>query len=407
MAFFEYQVKDQAGKTHSGTQEAPDSQTLVSMLRDKDYFIVKITEKKKTSIFSVGSTEAKGKRGRIKIDDLVILTRQLATMVEAGVPLVQALNILSEQTENVNLSRVTQKVHDDVESGKSLSEALDQHKKVFSNFFVSMVRAGEQSGRLDEILDRLAIYIEKTSILQKKVKSALVYPAVVSIMAGLITTGMLTFVIPQFANIFESLDATLPMPTQILIQMSDFLRSNMIYLVVGCALFVFLFIKFINTKGGRLWYDTQKIRAPIFGPLLLKVSVSKFSRTLSTLVRSGVPILASLEIVGRTAGNVLIENIMHDVRNSIKEGESISKPLSKSNIFPPMVTRMIHVGEETGELEKMLTKIADFYDAQVDTAVDGLTSIIEPLVIGFLSVVIGGIVIAMFLPILTLTSAIS
>ncbi|PIQ87239.1 MAG: pilus assembly protein PilC [Candidatus Omnitrophica bacterium CG11_big_fil_rev_8_21_14_0_20_45_26] len=407
MPTFDYQVKDQNGKTISGSQEAADSAALVSSLREKGYLIVRIAEgKQKASLFSVGQSKKGGRRGKIKIDDLVVLARQLATMVEAGVPLVQALGILGEQTENDNLKKVILNVRDDVESGKSLSEGLEAHKKVFSNFFVSMVNAGEQSGRLDEILDRLATYIEKTSALQKKVKSALVYPAVVSIMAILITTGMLTFVIPKFAEIFLSLNAALPLPTIVLIELSNFLRTYLLYIVGAIALIIFLVARYINTKQGRLWFDTNKIRVPLFGPLLLKVAVSKFSRTLSTLIKSGVPILASLDIVGRTAGNSLIEMIMQEVRSSIKEGESISGPLSRRDVFPPMVIRMVHVGEETGELEKMLTKIADFYDAQVDSAVDGLTSIIEPLVIAFLAIVIGAIVIAMFLPILTLTSAI-
>ena len=406
MPQFEYQVKDQEGRNLTGIQEASDLNSLVATLREKNLIIIRVTETKKKATLFAGGKQPTGKRGKIKIDDLVVFARQLATMVEAGVPLVQALSILSEQSENINLQRVTIDMHDSVESGKSLSEALEKNKKVFSNFFISMVNAGESSGRLDEILDRLASYIEKTSTLQKKVKSAMVYPAVVSVMALIITTGMLTFVIPKFAGIFESLNAQLPLPTRILIQFSNFLRQYFILIAGFIGMSIFLFLRLINTKKGRLWFDTKKLSVPVFGPLLLKVAVSKFSRTLSTLVRSGVPILASLEIVGRTSGNRLIELIIMDVRNSIKEGENISGPLGKKKVFPPMVVRMVSVGEETGELEKMLSKIADFYDTQVDTAVDGLTSIIEPLIIAFLAIVIGGIVIAMFLPILTLTSAI-
>ena len=406
MPQFEYQVKDQEGRNLTGIQEASDLNSLVATLREKNLIIIRVTETKKKATLFAGGKQPTGKRGKIKIDDLVVFARQLATMVEAGVPLVQALSILSEQSENINLQRVTIDMHDSVESGKSLSEALEKNKKVFSNFFISMVNAGESSGRLDEILDRLASYNEKTSTLQKKVKSAMVYPAVVSVMALIITTGMLTFVIPKFAGIFESLNAQLPLPTRILIQFSNFLRQYFILIAGFIGMSIFLFLRLINTKKGRLWFDTKKLSVPVFGPLLLKVAVSKFSRTLSTLVRSGVPILASLEIVGRTSGNRLIELIIMDVRNSIKEGENISGPLGKKKVFPPMVVRMVSVGEETGELEKMLSKIADFYDTQVDTAVDGLTSIIEPLIIAFLAIVIGGIVIAMFLPILTLTSAI-
>ena len=255
-------------------------------------------------------------------------------------------------------------------------------------------------------MDRLATYIEKTSALQKKIKSALVYPAVVSSMAMLITFGMMTWVIPQFANIFYSLNAPLPTPTRILIAVSGFMRSNVLAIIIGVIVTVVLFIRFINTKWGRFWFDGRKLKLPIFGSLFTKVAISKFSRTLSTLVKSGVPILSALEIVGKTAGNVQIEKIITEVRDSIKGGESISGPLAKKKIFPPMVVRMIAVGEETGELDKMLSKISDFYDIQVDSAVSGLTSMIEPLVIAFLGIVIGAIVISMFLPILTLTQAI-
>ncbi|MBI4394783.1 MAG: type II secretion system F family protein [Candidatus Omnitrophica bacterium] len=403
MSEFEYVVKDKEGKNLQGRKEAANVNDIVAALRQQEYLIIRVTEvKPKLALFS-----RKGTRpgGRIKADELVVFSRQLATMVEAGVPLVQSLNILSDQVENANLQRIILAIHDEVESGKNLSEALQKHKKVFSPLFVSMVKAGESSGSLEEILDRLASYIEKTSALQKKIRSALVYPTVVAIMAFIITFGMMTWVIPQFANIFASLNAPLPTPTRMLIAFSNFLRTNILLFFGTVGGGIFLLNRFVSTKAGRLWFDSLKLRMPIFGPLFLKVAVSKFSRTLSTLVKSGVPILSALEIVGKTSGNRLIEQVIGEVHNSIKEGESISAPLGKKKIFPPMVVRMIAVGEETGELDKMLSKIADFYDIQVDTAVDGLTSMIEPLVIAFLGIVIGGIVIAMFLPILTLTQA--
>jgi len=405
MAQFEYLVKDKDGKNLTGVQEAADVNTIVSWLRGQGFLIVRVAESKPK--FGIFSTAGKGgKRGRrIKADELVVFSRQLATMVEAGVPLVQALSILGEQTDNANFQRVLGVLHNEVESGKSLSEALAKHKKIFSNLFVSLVRAGESSGNLEEILDRVASYIEKTTNLQKKVRSALIYPTVVAIMALLITIGMLTWVIPQFAEIFKSINAPLPTPTRILISVSDTLRRNLLLFSGGGVGFFFLLSNLIKTKRGRLWFDTRKLKLPIFGPLLLKVSISKFTRTLSTLVKSGVPILSALEIVGRTAGNMQIEQIVDQVRTSIKEGESISGPLGKGKVFPSMVVRMIAIGEETGELDKMLGKISDFYDVQVDTAVEGLTSLIEPLVIAFLGIVIGGIVVAMFLPILTLTQA--
>ncbi len=403
MPEFEYIVKDKEGKNLRGRRQADNVNDIVSVLRQQELMIIRVTEiKSKLSLFSRNATK---RGGKVKADELVVFSRQLATMVEAGVPLVQSLTILAEQVENANLQRVIGAVHDDVESGKNLSEALEKHKKVFSPLFVSMVKAGESSGSLEEILDRLASYIEKTSALQKKIRSALVYPTVVAVMAFIITFGMMTWVIPQFASIFTSLNAPLPTPTRLLIAFSNFLRSNLLLFFGTVGGVGFLLVRFVNTKAGRLWFDSTKLKMPVFGPLFLKVAVSKFSRTLSTLVKSGVPILSALEIVGKTAGNSLVEQTIQEVHNSIKEGESISGPLGKKRIFPPMVVRMITVGEETGELDKMLSKIADFYDVQVDTAVDGLTSMIEPLVIAFLGIVIGGIVIAMFLPILTLTQA--
>ena len=406
MPNFQYLVKDKEGKNKQGTQQAPDLDALVSTLRQKGYLIVRVTEAKSGFGFLSGQGAFGKRRGRIKTDELVIFSRQLATMVEAGVPLVQSLNILAEQSESAAMQSVIQSLHSDVESGKSLSEALDRYKKVFSTLFVSMVRAGESSGTLEEILDRLAAYIEKTSTLQKKIRAALIYPTVVALMAFAITFGMLTWVIPKFASIFTSLNAELPTPTRILIGLSTFLRQYFLYVFIGMGISLFLFFRFINTKMGRLWFDRRKLKLPVFGPLFLKVAVSKFTRTLSTLIKSGVPILTALEIVAKTAENAQVELVVGEVRTSIKEGESMSAPLAKKKIFPPMVVRMIAVGEETGELDKMLTKIADFYDVQVDTTVDSLTSLIEPLVIAFLGIVIGSIVIAMFLPILTLTSAI-
>lgn len=405
MSQFEYVVKDKTGKNLSGTKEGSDVNQIVSALRQEGFLIIRVSEvKAKPSLFSKDLFTAKH-GGKVKADDIVVFSRQLATMVEAGVPLVQALNILAEQAENPVLQQVVIKLRDDVESGKSLSEALEKHKKVFSELFINMVKAGESSGRLEEILDRLSTYIEKTNALQKKIKSALVYPAVVSSMALLITFAMMTWVIPQFAGIFVSLNAALPPPTRILIAASNFLRNNVILIIIGVTGAIFLFLHLIKTRPGRFWFDGLKLKMPVFGPLFVKVAISKFSRTLSTLVKSGVPILGALEIVSKTAGNVRIEQVISDVRNSIKEGESISAPLSKKKIFPPMVVRMIAVGEETGELDKMLGKISDFYDVQVDNSVNGLTSMIEPLVIAFLGIVIGTIVIAMFLPILTLTNA--
>ena len=330
----------------------------------------------------------------------------MATLVAAGIPLVQSLDILGEQVEKEKFRLALRKMHSEVHSGKSLSEAMMMHPAIFSALFIHMVRAGEVSGRLEEILDRVAHYFEKTSHLQKKVQSALMYPSVVSVMAFLITFAMLSFVIPKFATIFEGLNAKLPVPTQILINVSNYLAANWWWVLGILVGLFFLFKRIIRTQAGRLVWDTFTLRMPIFGTIITKVAISKFSRTLATLVRSGVAILSALDIVTKTSGNARIERVIADLMASVKRGETIAGPLEKSGIFPNMVVRMIAIGEETGELEAMLNKVADFYDAQVDTAVAGLTSLIEPLIIGFLGIVIGGIVVALFLPILTMTQAI-
>ena len=412
MPSFEYLVKDKTGKDLKGVQDAPDAQELVRQLKTQGHIVVRVEQiKKGTSILSVqtGPATQKGKPGKsggVKLDDLVIFARQMATLVAAGIPLVQSLDILADQVDKEKFRQVLRKMHGDVQSGKSFSEAMQSHPKIFSALFVHMVRAGEMSGKLQEILDRVAQYFEKSSALQKKVKAAMMYPMVVSMMAFGITFFMLAFVIPQFATIFDGLGAKLPTPTLILIAVSHYLAKNWWWILTVLIGGIFGFKKFIVSPMGRLPWDSFTLRMPIFGTIIMKVAVSKFARTLSTLVRSGVAILAALEIVSKTSGNARIEKVITDLMGSVKRGESIAGPLEKSGIFPSMVIRMIAIGEETGELEEMLSKIADFYDSQVDTAVSGLTSLIEPLIVGFLGIVIGGIVIAMFLPILTLTQAI-
>jgi len=412
MPSFTYLVKDKTGKDIKGVQDAPDAQDLVRQLKAQNYIVIRVEEVKKgASILSFQTQTSsprknQGKSGGIKLDDLVIFARQMATLVAAGIPLIQSLDILGDQVDKEQFRVVLQRMHADVQTGRSFSEAMQSHPKIFSPLFIHMVRAGETSGKLQEILDRVAHYFEKSSALQKKVKSALMYPLVVSIMAFAITFLMLAFVIPKFASIFDGLGAKLPAPTQILIYISNYLAANWWWIIALLVGSIFLFRKFISSPVGRLPWDSFTLRMPVFGEIVMKVAVSKFARTLSTLVRSGVAILAALEIVSKTSGNARIEKVITDLMGSVKRGESISGPLDKSGIFPSMVVRMIAIGEETGELEEMLTKIADFYDSQVDTAVSGLTSLIEPLIIGFLGVVIGGIVIALFLPILTLTQAI-
>ena len=394
MPTFRYVAKENTGKTVSETLEYSDKSNLIEALRKKGLVIISINEVARKRL---------GPSKKVKLEDIVIFSRQLATMVDSGIPLVQAMDILCEQIEEPNFKNVIATIRDDIEVGSSFSEALLKHPAVFSPLYINMVKAGESSGALDDILDRLASYLEKANTLQRKVKSSLVYPAVVIAMAFLITLVMLLKVIPTFKGIFDMLGGTLPLPTRILILISDTLRGMFLYVVSVVGVALFLLRKYMKTPQGKAMFDRTILKLPVIGQLLRKVAVAKFTRTLATLVKSGVPILVSLEIVGKTSGNTVIERALDDVRRSIKEGENISNPLAKSGVFPPMVVRMINVGEQTGELEKMLGKIADFYDDQVDAAVSGLTSLIEPLIIGFLGIVIGGIVIAMFLPVFKMT----
>ncbi len=402
---FRYTVKDKTGKSVTGVQEALDERSLVERLRKDGNIVISIVTEK-TKIEKKLESTAKG-GGTIKLGELVLFARQLATMIDAGIPLVQTLEILTEQIEHKGFKAIVGSVKESVSAGASFNEALAKHPRAFSPLFVQMAKAGETSGALDDIMERLALYLEKTDHLIRKVKSAMIYPAVVCSMAVIITLVMMVKVVPVFKSIFADFGGKLPLPTLILITISDFLvKWILIWIVVAAGAFV-LFQKWVHTDKGILAFDSFKLKMPVFGLLIRKVAVSKFTRTLATLVKSGVPILSALEIVAKTSGNKVIENAINKVRVSIREGETITDPLMKSKVFPPMVVRMISVGEQTGELEKMLTKIADFYDDQVDAAVSGLTSLIEPLVIAFLGIVIGGIVICMFLPIFKLSTLVS
>lgn len=398
MPVFKYVAKDKDGKTVSGSLEAASSRALVESLRQRELIIIHIDEEKEKS----AKAAAGGGGGNIKMDDLVIFSRQLATMVDAGIPLVGALDALQDQMESKGFKNVIKKVRNDVEGGLSLSEALNKQPNVFSGFFINMVKAGESSGQLDEILDRVAVYMEKTLALIRKVKSSLIYPAVVVLMAITITTFLIVKVVPTFESIFVTIGVDLPLPTKILITISKILRQWLPLVAVGLVVGIVALVRIIRTDKGKLVFDTLLLKLPVLGPLLKKVAIARFARTLSTLQKSGVAILTALEIVGKTSGNKVIEAAVFKTKSSIKEGESIAQPLTASGVFPPMVTRMISVGEQTGKLEEMLGKVADFYESEVDTAVSGLTSLIEPLIIAFLGIVVGGIVVSMFLPIVKL-----
>jgi type IV pilus assembly protein PilC len=337
----------------------------------------------------------------------VIFARQMATMIDAGIPVLQSLEILAEQTTHKNFRKILQDVATRVAAGSSINKAMSKYTQVFSEFFVHVVKAGEESGHLDEILERVATYLEKTDKLIRKVKSALVYPIVVMLMSVAITVFMMIKVIPTFTEIYDGFDVALPKPTQILIGMSNFMQAYW-YLIIAVVVAIVIGLKmFSKTPHGGLIMDNIKLRVPVFGMLLRKVAVSKFTRTLGTLLKSGVPILRSMDIVAKTSGNHVIERAVQGSSKSIREGRKIVDPLRESKVFPPMVLRMIAVGETSGELEKMLSKIADFYDDQVDASVAALTSLIEPLVIGFMGIAIGGIVVGMFLPMFQLANVIS
>jgi type IV pilus assembly protein PilC len=401
MPQYKYKARDSGGRLLEGTLEAENEKGIISNLRSKGLVVINISLQKK-KIALLGERKKK-----VKLGDIVIFARQLATMVNAGLPLVQSLHILTEQTENLSFQKILRDIEQNVETGSNLSDAMGKYPAVFSVLFVNLVRAGEASGMLDEILNRLASYLEAISNLIRKIRSAMVYPIAVSIMAVVIVVVLMVKVVPTFKSIFADFGAQLPLPTMILVGISEIMQK---YFLAGVAMLIALFFafgKYARTEKGRYRFDSFKLKMKVFGPLLRKVAISKFTRTLATLVKSGVPILTSLEIVGKTSGNVVIEKAVIEVRDSIREGESIAQPLAKSGVFPHMVVQMIRVGEETGSLENMLGKISDFYDEQVDAAVAGLTSIIEPILIAFLGVVIGAIVIAMFMPIFQMTTIIA
>ena len=401
MPSFAYVVKDKAGRTHTGSLETASKQALIEQLWKQEFVVLSIEERKAhSSLLKVGGPG-------VKTEHLVIFSRQLATMVASGIPILGGIEVLRDQIDEPGFKQILGRLRDDIEAGASFSEALGKHPRVFSEFFVNMVRAGESSGKLDEILDRVATYLEKSHALTQKIQSSLFYPALVSVLAISITVFLLVFVVPKFKEIFTSLGGQLPMPTQILINISEGMRRYFILNVVAVIGSAVGLRAFINTPVGRDRFDHLKLKVPLLGPLMQKVAVARFARTLATLVRAGVPILKALEIVAKTAGNRVIERAVMTARSSITEGQNIANPLAQSKVFPPMVTRMISVGEKTGELERMLSKVADFYETEVDAAVGGLTSLIEPLVIAFLGVGIGAIVVALFLPVFKISQLVS
>src|SRR3954463_2195979 len=397
MPSFTYTARALNGDLRTATIDAPSRDEVMAQLKRQRLNVVKIDEaaaaKKKTG-------------GKISMRDIVIFTRQFSTMINAGLPLVQALDILSKQSENPALKDVTIAVVFDVESGHTVADALAKHPKAFSELYVNMVAAGEAGGILDTILMRLATFMEKNDALVRKVKGAMIYPAVIMSVAAIAVIVLLIFVIPVFENMFSSVGLALPLPTRIVIGASRFLKGY--WWMVGAVIIVvvYAFRKYNATSNGKLVVDRFLLRMPVLGDVLRKSAVSRFTRTLGTLISSGVSILEGLEITAKTAGNRVVHDAIMESRASIAGGDTISAPLRKSAVFPPMVISMINVGEQTGGLDEMLSKIADFYDEEVDAAVSNLLSLLEPIMIVFLGVIVGGMVVAMSLPIFDMINAV-
>ena len=402
MAVYVWAGLDRAGKKQKGEIEA-DNLPLARQMVVRKGIAVKAVRPKPKALADYFPAMA----GNVKDKDKVIFVRQFSTMIDAGLPLVQCLDILQEQQSNANFKRVIRQIKKDVEEGSTLSDAIKRHPKVFDNLFHNLVAAGEIGGILDVILNRLAAYIEKMAKLKKKVKGALTYPVIVVAIAVIVVAVILIWVIPVFAQLFRDAGVKLPAMTLFVMNMSDFAKSYFHWMILGLIGLIFALRQFRKTPRGRDIFDRLLLRAPVFGLLLRKIAVARFTRTLGTMLSSGVPILDGLEVVAATAGNSVVEKAIREARLSISEGRPVAEPLAETGVFPPMVTQMIAVGEATGALDAMLGKIADFYDEEVDSAVGALTSMLEPMLILFLGVTIGGLLVAMYLPIFQLADVVA
>jgi len=400
MATFAYSGRTRQGQTVSGERSAESMDGAVAALRREQILVTQITPVKEAP--AKAAKKSLGKRVAAK--NLAVFTRQFSVMIDAGLPLVQCLEILGTQEEDKNFAAVILATRGDVESGASLADAMKKYPKTFDPLFSNMIAAGEAGGILDTILKRLATYIEKAVKLKGQVQSAMIYPIAVVVIAGLVVGVILWKVIPTFANLFAGLGADLPLPTRFVIALSNGLVRFMPFILVGLGAAVFAFRSYYASTNGRRVVDSITLKLPVLGSLMRKIAVARFCRTLSTLLASGVSILEALDITARTAGNAIVEEAILTTRKSIERGETIAAPLKETNVFPPMVVQMISVGEATGALDTMLSKIADFYEEEVDVAVAGLLTLLEPIMIFFLGVVVGGIVIAMYLPIFDLIS---
>jgi type IV pilus assembly protein PilC len=410
MPTFQYTARDKSGASVNGVMDAENRQELLRRLREKNLVPTSVNDGFGARSGTTGRKEVlKGTtRGRKpKSDEMIMFTRSLATMVNAGLPLLQGISVMIEQTESVNFKQVLTQVGQDIEAGLTFSDALRKHPKVFTELYSSMVRAGEASGNLDGILVQLAEYLEATERLKREVRAAMTYPIIALVIVVTIASGLLVFIVPKFQDIFESMGGILPAPTLLLITVSEYARRYFLIILAIVVALVLALRYYISTPVGRYQFDSTLLRLPVFGPLFRKIAVSRFSRTFSTLTRSGVPVLAALEIVERTIGNEVLARAVKGSQSSIRAGASIAEPLARSGVFPLMVTRMIDVGEKTGALDDLLTKISEFYDQQVETSIASLTSMIEPILILFLGIVVGGMVLALFLPIFKLSTLVS
>lgn len=403
MAKFSWEGKNRTGQVQKGEMEAPNEAAVNAQLRRNGIMPTKVKERGKGLDIEL---KIPGFGQKITTKDLVVFTRQFATMIDAGLPLVQCLDILGRQQDNKTFKGILVSVKEAVESGSTFAEALKKHPKAFDDLYVNLVAAGEVGGILDTILNRLAAYIEKALKLKKQVKSAMTYPTTIIGIAVLVIAVILVFVIPAFEKMFADFGGSLPMPTQIVINISNFIQKYILVIIGGIFFSIWGFKRIYRTKVGRAAIDKWALRVPVFGILIRKVAVAKFTRTLGTMISSGVPILDGLDIVAKTAGNKTVETAIYKVRQSISEGKTIAEPLEESGVFPPMVCQMIAVGEQSGAIDTMLNKIADFYDDEVDDAVSNLTAMMEPLLMLFLGTTVGGLVIAMYLPIFKLAGTV-
>jgi type IV pilus assembly protein PilC len=394
MPVFQWEGKNRSDQIQKGELEAQSEEAVKANLARVKITPTKIKKKPKDLFENVAFLQPP-----VKEKDIILFCRQFSTMIDAGLPIIQCLDILYTQQENKTFKGMLKEIKESVESGATLADSLKRYPKHFDDLFVNMISAGEAGGILDTILRRLSGYMEKAAKLKGQVKGAMTYPVVTMIIAVLVVAVILVFVIPVFQQMFEDFGGALPGPTQIVINMSEFAKSKILYLIIGIALFVFAFKKYYRTQKGRFTIDGLMLKLPVFGILLRKVAVSKFTRTMGTMLSSGVAILEALDIVAKTSGNTIIEKAIYNVRSGISEGRTMADPLLESQVFPSMVCQMISVGESTGALDAMLGKIADFYDEEVDQAVENLTSLIEPFMLVFLGTVIGGLVVAMYLPV--------